>query len=247
MIHDGEDTKTDEQTGTEVPAETEVPVEIETENGQDKGEAASPEQSSGQPQAQPPEGPTEGPNEQPAAQEAQVTAGEPAQKEAGTPGQEGLKQQIEALTGQVSAFKDKWLRAEADMDNFRKRVHRERLEQLKYGSETLIRELLPVIDNLERALEYAGKQAQKDSLHEGVDLTLKMLKKVVEGFGVVTISTVGQPFDPNFHEGIGMQEGPDYEDNVIIKEVEKGYMYKDRLLRPAKVIVGKKAVQEHVN
>ncbi len=158
-----------------------------------------------------------------------------------------LRKQVEDLTKESAMYKDKWLRAEAEMDNYKKRVHKEKLEQMKYGYETLIRELLPVIDNLERAIEYSKKHSQKDSLYEGVELTLKLLRKVVEGFGVNTISTVGQLFDPNFHEGIGVEEGQDYEDNVIVKEVEKGYLYNDRLIRPAKVIVGKKSITVNAN
>lgn len=158
-----------------------------------------------------------------------------------------LKSQIEKLTQEVATYKDKWLRTEADLDNYKKRVHKERLEQLKYGYESLIRELLPVIDNLERAIEYSKKHAQKDSLYEGVELTLKLLKKVIEGFGVNEIESVGKLFDPSLHEGVGVEEGEDYEDNVIIKELEKGYLYRDRLIRPAKVIVGRKNVSANVN
>ncbi len=157
-----------------------------------------------------------------------------------------LRNQVDKLLKESAQYKDKWLRAEADMDNYKKRVHKEKLDQLKYGYETIIREILPVIDNLERAIDYSKKHAQKDSLSEGVELTLKLLKKVVEGFGVNTISTVGQAFDPNFHEGIGIEENAEYEDNIIVKEVEKGYLYNDRLIRPAKVIVGKKAAGDHV-
>ncbi len=153
---------------------------------------------------------------------------------------ERLKAEIDKLNKEVTLNKDKWLRAEADFDNFRKRVHKEKLDSLKYGYEALIKELLPIIDNLDRALEYAKKNAQPDSLYEGIELTSKLLKKVLAGFNVTSIQTVGQIFDPNFHEGIGIEEGGDYEDNVIVKEVEKGYLYKDRLLRSAKVIVGRK-------
>ncbi len=158
-----------------------------------------------------------------------------------------LKNQVQSLIKESASYKDKWLRAEADMENYKKRVHKEKLDQLKFGYETFIREILPVIDNLERAIEYSKKHAQKDSLYEGVELTLKLLKKVIEGFGVNTMNTVGQLFDPNFHEGLGVEEGKDYEDNVIVKEVEKGYLYNDRLIRPAKVIVGKKAAPLKVN
>ncbi|MCL4557953.1 MAG: nucleotide exchange factor GrpE [Deltaproteobacteria bacterium] len=158
-----------------------------------------------------------------------------------------MKAQIEQLSGESAMYKDKWLRAEADMDNYKKRIHKDRLEQLKYGYETLIRELLPVMDNLERAIEYSKKHSQADSLYEGVELTFKMLKRVVESFGVNTIETVGKMFDPSFHEGLGVEEADGYEDNIIIKEIEKGYIYNDRLLRPAKVIVGKKSVPEKVS
>ncbi len=158
-----------------------------------------------------------------------------------------LKNQVDKLLKESAQYKDKWLRAEADIDNYKKRVHKEKLEQLKYGYETMIRELLPVIDNLERAIEYSKKHAQKDSLFEGVELTLKLLKKVIEGFGVTTINAVGQVFDPNFHEGIGMEESTEYEDNIVVREVEKGYLYNDRLIRPAKVVVGKKAAAQDVH
>jgi molecular chaperone GrpE len=180
-------------------------------------------------------------------EEGDIDISEPVSAEPGSSEIEGLKSEIDRLTKEVAAYKDKWLRAEAELDNYKKRVHKERLEQLKYGYETLIRELLPVIDNLERAIEYSKKHSQKDSLYEGVELTLKLLKKVIEGFGVSEINSIGQVFDPNLHEGVGIEEGEDYEDNVVIKEVEKGYLYKDRLIRPAKVIVGKKSLPININ
>lgn len=180
-------------------------------------------------------------------EEGDIDISEPVSAEPGSSEIEGLKNEIDRLTKEVAAYKDKWLRAEAELDNYKKRVHKERLEQLKYGYETLIRELLPVIDNLERAIEYSKKHSQKDSLYEGVELTLKLLKKVIEGFGVSEINSIGQVFDPNLHEGVGIEEGEDYEDNVVIKEVEKGYLYKDRLIRPAKVIVGKKSLPININ
>jgi len=180
-------------------------------------------------------------------EEGDIDISEPVSAEPGSSEIEGLKSEIDRLTKEVAAYKDKWLRAEAELDNYKKRVHKERLEQLKYGYETLIRELLPVIDNLERAIEYSKKHSQKDSLYEGVELTLKLFKKVIEGFGVSEINSIGQVFDPNFHEGVGIEEGEDYEDNVVIKEMEKGYLYKDRLIRPAKVIVGKKSLPININ
>jgi molecular chaperone GrpE len=180
-------------------------------------------------------------------EEGDIDISEPVSAEPGSSEIEGLKSEIDRLTKEVAAYKDKWLRAEAELDNYKKRVHKERLEQLKYGYETLIRELLPVIDNLERAIEYSKKHSQKDSLYEGVELTLKLLKKVIEGFGVSEINSIGQVFDPNLHEGVGIEEGEDYEDNVVIKEVEKGYLYRDRLIRPAKVIVGKKSLPININ
>ncbi len=158
-----------------------------------------------------------------------------------------LKDQAEQLSKESALYKDKWLRAEAEMDNYKKRIHKDRVEQLKYGYETLIRELLPVMDNLERAIEYSKKHSQKDSLSEGVELTFKMLKRVMESFGVSAVETVGKPFDPNFHEGLGVEESDRYDDNIIVREVEKGYLYHDRLLRPAKVIVGKKSLTEKVS
>lgn len=176
-----------------------------------------------------------------------IAVSEPADAESESSEIDKLKNEIDRLSKEVASYKDKWLRAEAELDNYKKRVHKERLEQLKYGYETLIRELLPVIDNLERAIEYSRKHSQRDSLYEGVELTLKLLKKVIEGFGVSEINAIGQIFDPNLHEGVGVEEGENYEDNVVVKEVEKGYLYKDRLIRPAKVIVGKKLLPINAN
>ncbi len=133
--------------------------------------------------------------------------------------------------------RDKWLRAVADLENYKKRVTTEKSAMHKYKHEDLLRELLPVIDNLERALSHAQAEASSDPLAQGVGLTVSMFKDLLSKFGVREIEAVGKPFDPHQHEAMGKIKDATKPPNTIIEEYEKGYRYQDRLLRPSKVIV----------
>jgi molecular chaperone GrpE len=134
---------------------------------------------------------------------------------------------------------DRVLRLAADFDNTRKRLEREREISLKYAEENILRELLPGIDNIERAMDQGREANNLESLLHGVELTRDGLLATLEKYGVKAIDSLGQPFDPNIHEALAMEETDTMEPNKVLREFQKGYMYKDRLLRPSKVIVSK--------
>ena len=148
---------------------------------------------------------------------------------------------------ELADLRDKMLRAAAENENFKKRVERERLASLKYAGETIFREILPVVDNLERAIDQGvieGADAEKNlvALLEGVQLTLKSVITTLAKFEVKPIESVGKPFDPKHQEALTMAESESVPANHVVTEFEKGYNYKDKLLRAAKVVVssGKK-------
>ena len=132
--------------------------------------------------------------------------------------------------------RDKWIRAVAEFENYKKRSIQERSKLLKYKNEDLIRDLLPVIDNLERAITASAAQSS-GSLLDGVKMTANMFRDVLGRFGATPIESVGKTFNPEFHEAIATIKDPARDPNTIVEEMEKGYMYQDRLLRPAKVVV----------
>lgn len=158
-----------------------------------------------------------------------------------------LEKELADARQEIDELRDKMLRAAAENENFKKRVERERLASLKYAGEVIFKEMLPVVDNLERAVTQGiveGAPAEKNlaALLEGVQLTLKSLLATLEKFEVKTIESVGKPFDPKHQDAMTMAESDSVPANHVVTEFEKGYSYKDRLLRPAKVVVssGKK-------
>lgn len=159
---------------------------------------------------------------------------------------EGSEQSPEELLEQARAeaaeWQDQYLRALAEFENYKKRMERERSMMLKYSGEAIFRELLPVVDNLERAMEQGvvdGVEAEQnlEALLEGVALTLKSLRSTLEKFEVKPIDSIGQPFDPTVQEALSMEASEEVPANHVVSEFEKGYHYKDRLLRAARVIV----------
>ncbi|AWN75053.1 nucleotide exchange factor GrpE [Legionella anisa] len=135
---------------------------------------------------------------------------------------------------------EKAVRAQAELDNVRRRAEREIENALRYGvKEKLITDLLPVIDSLEQALQLAAK-AEDASMHEGLELTLKLFMDVLKKFEVQQIDPTGAPFDPQLHEAMSMQVAPDAEPNTVLAVFQKGYKLSDRVIRPARVVVSKK-------
>ena len=152
------------------------------------------------------------------------------------------EQELEAAKIQVAELRDQMLRMAAESENFKKRMERERLIALKYSGEQIFREILPIVDNLERAIDHgvndeAGAEKNLAGLLEGVQLTLKSFLATLEKFEVKPIESVGQPFDPNHQEALTMEASDTVPANSVVLEFEKGYYYKDRLLRAAKVVV----------
>ncbi|MEF3354302.1 nucleotide exchange factor GrpE [Paenibacillus sp. GYB006] len=156
--------------------------------------------------------------------------------------QEGTE--AEVLDPEVAKFKalaeeneKRYLRTQADFDNFRRRTQKEKEDLAKYATTKLITELVPVIDNFERAMSTADSNTDTDSLIKGVNMIFRQLEGVLGAEGLTVMNTVGQPFNPEFHQAIMQVESDEYEEGFVVEEVQKGYMIKDKVLRPAMVKV----------
>jgi len=169
----------------------------------------------------------------------EATGGVPAPLPPPTP------EQIEELKTRAAKADEHWerlLRTTADFDNFKKRAAREKIESAQYATSSLLQKVLPVLDNFEMAL--AAAQTAKDdkltSLQSGIVMIQQQLKSVLLETGLEEINAAGQPFDPNFHEAVSEQESTDVAEGLVLTQLRKGYKFKERLLRPATVIVAKK-------
>jgi molecular chaperone GrpE len=131
----------------------------------------------------------------------------------------------------------KYLRAQADFDNFRKRSRKEKEDQAKYASLGLVEQLLPALDNFERAIAASKGTQDAESLAKGVDMVLRQLEQALTSEGVEAITTVGEVFDPTFHQAVMQVESEEYESGTVVEELQKGYKLKDRVIRPAMVKV----------
>lgn len=157
-----------------------------------------------------------------------------------------LRERVASLEEQVAATKDKWLRAMADLENYKKRTKREMDDQALRTSKSLLSAFLPVVDNLERALEVAEPTAAgaSDENAENVRNLVQGIKMVQQEFlsalarnGIEAIDSIGKAFDPSMHDALQQFDSPDHPPGVVIREFEKGYKMNERLLRPARVIV----------
>lgn len=154
--------------------------------------------------------------------------------------EDDLAAKLELAEKQVQDHYDRLLRLSAEFDNYKKRVTREMRDLSKYANEKLITDLLNVVDNLERAIDSANQGANADdALVEGVHLTLNEISKILEKNHVKPVKALGEPFDPNFHQAMMQEEVEDQPANMVIREMQKGYLIHDRLLRPAMVVVSK--------
>ncbi|MDW7774340.1 MAG: nucleotide exchange factor GrpE [Desulfobulbaceae bacterium] len=157
---------------------------------------------------------------------------------------EQVEQDIESLRQEAENNRDKLLRLAAEFENYKKRMERERAATLKYAGENVLRELLSTVDNLERAIEQASVDTEDlekkiQGMVEGVELTRKGLLATLEKFDVYPIESVGKKFDPNEQEAMAMEPSDNVPANHVLNEFVRGYRFKDRLLRAAKVIVSK--------
>lgn len=161
-------------------------------------------------------------------------------------GGKGEAARITALETELAAAKEearqsheRWVRERADLENFKKRATKERADAIKFGTEGLVRDLLAVVDNLERAVEHAKGGGNGQPLVDGVGLVLKAFQDALERHGVVRVESRGTRFDPAHHEAVAHVESSQHEPNSVMEEHQAGYRLHDRLLRPALVTVAK--------
>ncbi len=149
---------------------------------------------------------------------------------------ERLREALEAKTRETEVQQDRYLRAVAEFDNARKRAARDREEYTRFATESLIRELLPVLDNFDRALQ-AARSEPAAAVTAGVELIQRELLRVLEKFGLTPFSSVGQPFDPERHEAVARVPTTEHPEMTVVGETARGYMLHGRILRPALVTV----------
>ena len=153
--------------------------------------------------------------------------------------QDLLKAQIEQLEEELQEKEDRWLRLAAEFDNYKRRTSRDFGNLIRNASENIITQLVPIVDDFERALDHAKTTDDFDSLHQGVEMILNHLKEVLRKEGLEPIEALGKPFDPHFHEALMQTEDDAYDSGVVVQETQRGYILNDKVIRPAKVIVNK--------
>ena len=150
-----------------------------------------------------------------------------------------VKKQLRLKEEEAKENYERFLRSCAEFENFKKRAARDREEFVKFSVEKMARELLPVLDNLERAVEHSKASQDYKGLVEGVEMTVKQFLQCLDKFGVTPVTSVGERFDPTRHEAIMQVEEGDYDSDTVVGEHQKGYVLNDRLLRPSLVTVAK--------
>jgi len=149
-----------------------------------------------------------------------------------------LKEKVKETEEAAKQSYDRYLRVSAEFENYRKRSAREMDDFRKFANQSLVKELLPIVDNLELAIKSARENKKVDhSLLDGVDLTLKEILKIFEKYNVIPIKALGKTFDPRYHEAVMREETDKHPENAITNEMQKGYLIHDRLLRPSMVVV----------
>jgi molecular chaperone GrpE len=155
-----------------------------------------------------------------------------------------VRQQLAAKELEAKTNYERFVRQAAELENFKKRASREREDAIRFANESLIKDLLPVVDNLERAVAHASGGGNGKPIVEGVEMVLKSLLDVLTKYGVTQISAVGEPFDPAKHEAMAQVESPSHQPNSVVDELQRGYTLRDRLLRPALVSVAKAPISQ---
>lgn len=148
-----------------------------------------------------------------------------------------LMQQLQEKEKEAAENYDKYVRAVAELENYKKRAVRDRADSLKYGQENLIRDILPLVDSLDRAMEHACNSNDFEAFKAGLQLIQNQLNGCLGKQGVEPIEAIGRDFDPNVHQAVLQVESPEHGHNQVVEEFEKGYLLNGRLLRPSKVSV----------
>jgi molecular chaperone GrpE len=172
--------------------------------------------------------------------EAPTSGGEGETAQAMTP--ESVEQQLTEALAERDANYDRFLRTQAEFDNYRKRAQREMDEERKFAPLPIVRDLLPVLDNLRRATDAARAANEPSNLVQGIDLVLQQVEQVLARYGVTPIPAVGESFNPHLHEALTQMPSAEHPPMTVLQELERGYKLHDRVVRPGKVIVSQ-AVQ----
>jgi len=184
-------------------------------------------------------------HEQSEAEAAAQAGGEPSPRGGEGPGEvpeiEALRDELEKTRQTAREFEDKYMRLYAETENFKKRMSRESAEREKYYNEGILKELLPVVDNLERAIAHAEENGEGGSgLIEGGRMVKKQFMDALMKFGVKEVECIGLPFDPAAQQAMMQMETADYDEGTVVEVFQKGYWLNDRILRPAMVTVAKR-------
>lgn len=166
-------------------------------------------------------------------------------KKTGDPLKE-MEARLESLEKEAKESYDRFLRVSAEFENYKKRAAREMNDFRKFANESFVKAMLPVVDNLDRAIESSSNDDHaQNSVVEGVNMTLKEILKVFEQFNVRPFESLGKAFDPALHQAVMQEKTDDHPENTVLNELQKGYMMHDRLLRPAMVVVSKTTEPEN--
>ncbi len=150
-----------------------------------------------------------------------------------------LQEALAAKSAELERMQDRLLRLQAEFENWKKRTAREKADFLKFATEELLLKLLPVLDNLERALASVPAEGPCAPFREGVEMTARLFRSTLERSGVTPVQAVGQPFDPGVHQAVAQVEAAGEQENVVVEEVQRGYLLEGRILRPAMVKVSR--------
>lgn len=169
-----------------------------------------------------------------------ASAAEAADAKASEQSEESLLTQLQ---GDIERFRDHALRTQADFDNFRKRAAREKEDAIKFANASFLERLIPILDNFELGLNAARGSAADSPILAGMDMVAKQLTDFLASSGVEPVNAEGQPFDPNLHEAVAQEASTTVPEGVVIRQLRKGFKLRDRLLRPATVMVSKGAAK----
>lgn len=181
---------------------------------------------------------TENPEEE---QDRESRQGSDAEEKDSAADIETLKEDIASARQEACENHDRFLRVCAELENYKKRAQRQMDDHRKFSNTELIKDLLPVVDNLERAVEAyrENRQTTESCMFEGVEMTLNEILNILKKYNVTQVDAHGKPFDPNYHEAVMQEESAAHPENTVVNELQKGYLLHDRLIRPSMVVVSK--------
>ena len=167
------------------------------------------------------------------------------EKEQKAGGEDDLAAKLQEKEKEAADNYDKYVRAVAELENYKKRALREKTDSIRYGNENIIKDILPLVDNLDRALQHAGNSGDFEAFKKGLKMLQDQLLCALEKHGVQKVECADKDFDPNVHEAMFQVDSDIHDDNKVVEELERGYILNGRLLRPAKVSVCKRVKTDY--